>query len=211
VRSIASPPMSMKSDPSSTIAPEDASLPGSFEEVYHRWFRPVCTWIRALGGPDADRDDIAQEVFLVVKRRLPAFDGNNLPGWLYRITQHQVRDLRRRIWFRHIFTRRRLDETDALPHANPGPAAALEQKERQRVLYAVLDKIPESRRSTFVLFEIEGLSGEDIAQIQGIPINTVWTRLHLARRDFFALAAKAHRAWTRAQQSDPISLSRRDP
>ena len=46
------------------------------------------------------------------------------------------------------------------------------------------------RRSAFVLFEIEGLSGEEIARIQSIPLNTVWTRLHHARREFFALAAK---------------------
>ena len=48
----------------------------------------------------------------------------------------------------------------------------------------------EARRTAFVLFEIEGLSGDEIARIQSIPLNTVWTRLHHARREFFALAAK---------------------
>jgi RNA polymerase sigma-70 factor, ECF subfamily len=172
----------------------------TFEEIYHQWFHGVCCWIRALGGPDADRDDIAQEVFLVVRRRLSSFDGANLAGWLYRITQRQVRDFRRRSWFKHIFTWRRLDETDSLPHTSPGPAAALEWKESQRMLYDMLGKITETRRSTFILFEIEGLSGEEIARVQGIPINTVWTRLHHARRDFFALAAKQHRALARQKE-----------
>jgi RNA polymerase sigma-70 factor, ECF subfamily len=190
------------------------SSPTTFEAIYHHYFTAVCSWIRAMGGPDADRDDIAQEVFLVVRRRLPAFDGANLPGWLYRIAQHQVRDFRRRAWFKHVFTGWRVDEADSLPHTQPTPAAALEKKEDQRALYALLDKIPESRRATFVLFEIEGLSGEEIAQLQGIPLNTVWTRLHHARRDFFAMAAKQHRAevWvTPATATEIDSKGKRRP
>ena len=147
-------------------------------------------WIRALGGLEADRDDIVQEVFLVVRRRLKDFDGANLAGWLYRITSRQVRDFRRRSWVKHIFNRRRAHEPDDLPHAGVGPAAALERKEEQRVLQTLLMKMAEARRTAFVLFEIEGLSGDEIARIQDIPLNTVWTRLHHARREFFALAAK---------------------
>jgi RNA polymerase sigma-70 factor, ECF subfamily len=170
---------------------------GVFEEIYRRWFGAVCTWIRGMGGPDADREDIAQDVFLVVRRRLDDFDGANLPGWLYRITQRQVRDFRRRAWFRHLFSRRNPGEMGNLAHGGASPATALEQKEDERMLYGMLSKIGESRRLTFILYEIEGLCGEEIAQIQGIPLGTVWTRLHHARRDFFALAAKLHRSAAR--------------
>jgi RNA polymerase sigma-70 factor (ECF subfamily) len=176
--------------------PKDAlGAPGQdaraeFRAIYDAWFDDVSRWIRALGGLDADRDDIVQEVFLVVRRRLKAFDGNNLAGWLYRITSRQVRDFRRRSWVKHIFTRRRAQEPDVLPHGGSSPAAALERKEEQRVLHALLDKMAEARRTAFVLFEIEGLSGDEIARIQSIPLNTVWTRLHHARKEFFALAAK---------------------
>ncbi len=180
---------------------------GVFERIYQDWFEDVCCWIRALGGPDADRDDIAQEVFLVVRRRLGSFDGANLPGWLYRITQRQVRDFRRRTWIKHIFTRRRLEEPDTLPHASQNPAAALERKENQRVLYTILAKIREARRTTFILFEIEGLSGAQIAQIQAIPLKTVWTRLHHARKDFFALAAKQHRSLAQREQRSESSTN----
>ena len=69
----------------------------------------------------------------------------------------------------------------------------VEQKEAQRVLQVILGKMKEDRRSAFVLFEIEGLSGEEIARIQSVPLNTVWTRLHHARREFFALAARYQR------------------
>jgi len=127
---------------------------------------------------------------MVVRRRLKDFDGANLAGWLYRITTRQVRDFRRRAWVKHIFTRRRGHEPDVLPHGGSSPAAALERKEEQRVLQMLLMKMAEARRTAFVLFEIEGLSGDEIARIQDIPLNTVWTRLHHARREFFALAAK---------------------
>ena len=171
-----------------------ADNPGKFRAIYDRWFEDVERWIRALGGLEADRDDIVQEVFLVVRRRLGAFDGANPAGWLYRITRRQVRDFRRRTWVKHIFNKGRSDEPDVLPHSGSGPAAALEHKERQRVLYTLLQKMNEDRRSAFVLFEIEGLSGEEIARVQSVPLNTVWTRLHHARKEFFALAAKYQKA-----------------
>jgi RNA polymerase sigma-70 factor (ECF subfamily) len=161
-----------------------------FRSFYDAWFEDVSRWVRALGGIQADREDIVQEVFLVVRRRLPAFDGVNPAGWLYRITRRQVRDFRRRSWVKHIFTRRRFAEPDALAETGGGPAAALEEKEKQRILHAILAKMHEDRRGAFVLFEIEGLSGEEIARIQSVPVNTVWTRLHHARKEFFALAAK---------------------
>jgi RNA polymerase sigma-70 factor (ECF subfamily) len=180
----------------STGAHEALRAPGvlqDFRAFYDAWFEEVARWIRALGGVEADRDDIVQEVFLVVRRRLDAFDGANPAGWLYRITRRQVRDFRRRSWVKHIFTKRRVDEPDTLPHAAGNPAAMLEHKEKQRILYALLGKMQEDRRSAFVLFEIEGLSGEEIARIQSVPLNTVWTRLHHARKEFFALAAKFRR------------------
>jgi RNA polymerase sigma-70 factor (ECF subfamily) len=171
-------------------APSRDDFHGDFRTIYDAWFEDVSRWIRALGGLEADRDDIVQEVFLVVRRRLSAFDGVNLAGWLYRITRRQVRDFRRRTWVKHIFTKRRAEDPDALQHGGGGPAAMLEHKEERRILHLILERIREERRSAFVLFEIEGLSGDEIARIQNVPLNTVWTRLHHARKEFFALAAK---------------------
>jgi len=184
---------------------------GDFRALYDAWFEDVSRWIVALGGVDADRDDIVQEVFMVVRRRLASFDGANPAGWLYRITRRQVRDFRRRSWVRHIFTKRRLEEPDDLPHAGGTPAAALERKEDQRILHTMLAKMREERRSAFVLFEIEGLSGEEIARIQSVPVNTVWTRLYHARKEFFALAAKYQKRLESAEHG-PVAIrpDRRD-
>jgi RNA polymerase sigma-70 factor (ECF subfamily) len=165
-----------------------------FRRLYDRWFEDVSRWIRALGGPEADREDILQEVFLVVKRRLALFDGVNPAGWLYQITRRQVRDFRNRTWVKHIFTRRRVDEPDVLVAEAAEPEVVLERKQKHRVLGAILSKMHPDRRSVFVLFEIDGLSGEEIARIQAVPLNTVWSRLRKARTEFFALAARFRRS-----------------
>jgi RNA polymerase sigma-70 factor, ECF subfamily len=167
-----------------------------FLTLYDVWCESVLRWIRALGGPEADREDIAQEVFLVASRRLHAFDGSNPAAWLYRITQRQVRDFRRRTWIKRIFTREHTDAIDALPDDDGfGPARALERKQNQRVLYALLSKMNVERRAAFVLFEVDGLSGEEIAKIQGVAVNTVWKRLHVARKEFLALVARYERGY----------------
>ena len=164
-----------------------------FSQFYHRWFDHVSRLVSLLGGPEADREDILQEVFLVVRRRLPSFDGVNPGGWLYQITRRQVRDFRNRAWVKHIFTRRRDEEPDALAANSGHPERAFETKQKHRALGAILAKMNADRRAAFVLFEIDGLSGEEIAHIQDVPLNTVWTRLRTGRKEFFELAAKFRR------------------
>jgi hypothetical protein len=67
----------------------------TFEQVYSSSFNDVARWIRALGGLPADVEDLTQEVFLVVRRKLSGFDGRNLRGWLYRIAQRPTTTTRR--------------------------------------------------------------------------------------------------------------------
>jgi RNA polymerase sigma-70 factor (ECF subfamily) len=184
-------------------------FPPDFRAFYDLWFEDVARWIRALGGAEADRDDIVQEVFLVVRRRMDDFDGINPAGWLYRITRRQVRDFRRRAWVKHIFTRRRVDDPDALVGSGGGPAADLERKEERRILTTILGKLREERRTAFVLFEIEGLSGDEIARIQSVPLNTVWTRLYHARKEFLALATKFRDAHLRTRAEGDVRGRRR--
>jgi RNA polymerase sigma-70 factor (ECF subfamily) len=163
----------------------------TFREVYDRWFHQVERWIRALGGPRADIEDLAQEVFLVVYRRLGDFDGDNLPGWLFRITTRKVRDHRLTAWVRYVLPWRTQERepVSALPLA----LEIVEQKQRTRTLYRILDGMSEKRRTVLILFEIEGHSGEEIAALLGIPLKTVWTRLHHARRDLLDAVAALQR------------------
>lgn len=165
-----------------------------FDALYDQWFDPVVRWLVTMGCPRAELEDLAQEVFIVVRRRLDAFDGDNIAGWLYRIAQRQVKDLRRRRWFDHLFRRARTVDPDALADAYDTPDEALDAKQRHRVLAAALARMSDKRREAFVLYELEGHSGEEIAAMLDVPINTVWTRLHHARREFITRVDELRRA-----------------
>lgn len=157
-----------------------------FKAVYDRWVVEVARWIRAMGGPPADRDDLIQEVFVVVHRRLPDFDGENLPGWLYRITAHQVRDFRRRLWVKHIFSRS-VPLTESMPAPGPTPVMSVESRQKRDFLDGLLSRMSVPLRTAFVLFEIEGYTAEEIARMQGTRINTVRARILRARKKLSAL------------------------
>jgi RNA polymerase sigma-70 factor (ECF subfamily) len=165
-----------------------------FEDIYACWFHEVCRWVRAFGGLDADLDDLAQEVFIVVRRKLPEFDGGNLAGWLYRIAQRTARDYRRRVWFRRfLLTKQSHPIEDNLSPQPLNPAELLERREAELLLIQILNGMTATRRAAFILFEIEGYSGEEIAELESVPVNTVWTRLHYARKEFSSLIARARK------------------
>ena len=160
-----------------------------FRSIYERWFGEVSRWIRAMGGPEADREDLVQDVFLVVHRRLPDFDGQNVAGWLYQIARHRVRDFRRLLWVKHLLFGS-VPLPESLPKGGASPVESLETNEKRRTLERLLEKLNESERAAIVLFEVDGYSGEEIAQIQGVPLNTVWARIHKARKKLQAALAK---------------------
>jgi RNA polymerase sigma-70 factor (ECF subfamily) len=174
--------------------PREDEREGRFREIYERWFGDVVRWLYALGVPGSDTEDLAQEIFLVVQRKLDRFDGGNLAGWLYRIAQLTVRDHRRRAWFKNLTVRRREVDVAGVDLTTPGPAAQYEQAENRRIVQTLVSRMSEKLRTAFVLFEIEGYSGDEIARIQDVPLGTVWTRLHLARKEFWRLLAKQREA-----------------
>lgn len=160
---------------------EPTEEPLQFEDLYERWFDDVSRWIRAMGGPAADRDDLVQDVFLIAYRRLPDFDGRNPAGWLYRIARRRVRDFRRLRWFKFL-VQRRGTLPEHLVHGAGTPVDDLEQKQAGILLERLLDRLNPDQRTAFVLFEVEGCSGQEIAELQEVPLNTVWARIHSARK-----------------------------
>ena len=143
-----------------------------------------------MGGRAADRDDLVQDVFLVVFRRLADFDGQNVGGWLYQITRRRVRDFRRSAWLRRL-----LFGSTALLDARAGrgsdPGETCETAEKREHLERLLATLNEPERVALVLFEIEDYSGDQIAELQGVPTNTVWARIHKARKKLARWLAQA--------------------
>lgn len=161
-----------------------------FDRVYVEHFQHVSRWARALGGLEADLDDLTQEVFLVVRRKLDSYVGPSMQAWLYGITRKTVSDYRRRAFFRRLFSgvNRSLESSPHIERTSGvDPFARVEARQ---AIGEVLKKMTAVRRTAFILFEIEGYSGEEIAELEQIPVATVYTRLHHARRDFLRLTAE---------------------
>lgn len=154
-----------------------------FMQVYRAWHRHVRRWAVSCGAPAREVDDTIQEVFIVVRRRLPDFESGNLGAWLFRITQRIVADSRHKAWFRRVLLDGSGGQLDDLPFAVGKEEHSYEAREALKRVDAVLSNMSPKRRQTFLLFEIEGYTGEEIAELERIPLATVWTRLHYARRE----------------------------
>lgn len=157
--------------------------PSSFEDVYREHFRFVWRSLRRLGVPESDVADAAQDVFVVVHRRLAEFEGRSkMTTWLYGICLRVARD-RKRL----AHNRRRSDDETAIDEAADDTvdvAADAERRQGLRLLEALLDSLPLEQRAVFTLFEMEGLGGDAIAEMLEIPVGTVHSRLRLAREAF---------------------------
>jgi RNA polymerase sigma-70 factor (ECF subfamily) len=192
-----------RGDPPAAAAPREGEVHAArqqFFAVYDQYFPYVWRNLRRLGvAPDAV-DDVAQDVFLVVHRRLPEFEGRSeLRTWLYSIVLHTVRDHRR------LVRRKRRPEVGAEPleaSVDPagGPHEEVERAEEVRRLYALLDELDEDLRDVFVLSELEELSAPEIAQVTGANVNTVYGRLARARRAFQAAVARRRAKDARSQR-----------
>lgn len=166
------------------LAPCPRSAPvavPSFRDVYDTYFEFVWRGAAHRGVPAAALDDVTQEVFIVIDRKLPEFEGrSSLRAWIAGILRRVVADYVRKRGNRPAGDVALLDEP-------PADAGVTEQLDRQRaiaVLDALLAKMSDEQREVFVLHEIEELSGAEIAELTGSNENTVWTRLRAARRVF---------------------------
>ncbi|HMC94428.1 MAG TPA: RNA polymerase sigma factor [Polyangia bacterium] len=157
-------------------------------DLYRDHAATVARWATRLGGPGIDAEDIVHEVFLVAHRRLGEFRGEAKPAtWLFRTTELVVRAHRRkarlRAWLRHAIAEEQPAEMQA-GSSWISPVENLIERQRARTVYRALDSLDDKHRSLFVLFELEGLSGEEIARLTGVKLATVWVRLHRARQRF---------------------------
>jgi len=156
------------------------------DALYRAHAPAVARWASRLAGPDVDVEDLVHEIFLVAGRRLSEFRGDaKLTTWLYRITERVALDGRRRARLRRWFSRTRSLEIERVfSPSQPTPLDALERRQSVEAVYRILDRMPDKYRTVLILFELEGLSGEEIAALTGQKEATVWVRLHRARARF---------------------------
>jgi RNA polymerase sigma-70 factor (ECF subfamily) len=158
----------------------------TFETVYAEYFAFVWRNLRRLGVAEASLRDAAQDVFLVVHRRLPEFAGHGtLEAWLYSIVRRVAADERRR--------RRRKGLTEpaeadrVADRREPGPEDLAARGEALRLLLSLLDELEDDKREVLVLVDLEGLSVPEAARALDTNVNTVYSRLRSARQQMLSL------------------------
>ncbi|MCO4763265.1 MAG: RNA polymerase sigma factor [Myxococcales bacterium] len=159
----------------------------ALSELYRRHSRRVESVARHVVGPIDEVEDIVQDVFIELQRALHKFRGESrFTTWLHRVTvnvslQH-LRKKKRKGWARWT-------SLDQVPRHAPRSRSLerqTEARETVRVLYEVLETLTEKKRVVFSLYELEGLSLEEISQAVGTSVNTVKSRLFHARREIFS-------------------------
>jgi RNA polymerase sigma-70 factor, ECF subfamily len=172
-----------------TLADAESPLPvPSFEELCARYFDFVWKCARAFGAKSDEIDDVVQDVFLVVQRRHGDLREEGLArSWIYSITRRVVSSQRRR---RRQRDSRTGPEIDSLRSTERSPLAVAEHNLEVRVLSTLLEGLEERKREVFVLSEILEMSGREIAEMIGVPMNTVYSRLRAAREEFDAAAQR---------------------
>ena len=168
-------------DLSQPAEPKESPPELSFDAVYEQQFPFVWRSLRYLGVAQASLDDAAQDVFLVVHRRLEAFDGQaSIKSWLFAIAHLVALGYRRR-------ERRKgghLPLPGGLPSSAPGPDERLKAAEALSFVESFLENLDDAKRAVFVLAELEQLSAPEISRALGVKLNTVYSRLRAARSAF---------------------------
>lgn len=147
----------------------------------------LCRVVQRLTGSNEAAEDIVQEVFILAwNRREELEDRRGIRTWLYRVAVNHVRHGRRSFARYHTVLdryKRRVDVVgaDGRPSA---PDEVAERQQRGAMIQACVQKLSDKQREVFVLYELEELEGNEIAEILDVPVNTVWSRLRLARAAF---------------------------
>lgn len=152
-----------------------------FRDVYEQHFAFVWRSLRRLGVAPAQLDDAAQDVFLVVHRRLADFEGRSaVRTWVFGITLRVAKDYRR------SSMRRRTEplDDDRAADSSEAPEALTEAARAAALVHRLLEHLDDDRRAVFVLAELEQMTAPEISALLHVNLNTVYSRLRAARRDF---------------------------
>lgn len=157
----------------------EASSELDVAEVYDAHADFVWRSLHRLGVRTADLPDLLQEVFVVVHRRRADYRPERpIRGWLWGISVGLARNYRRRAHRNAERLRGRVPERPS----QDDPQGALDARRRRERGRRMLESLDPEKRAVFVMFEVEGLSGHRIAQLLDVPLGTVHSRLHAARR-----------------------------
>jgi RNA polymerase sigma-70 factor (ECF subfamily) len=179
-------PITVTEDCSGGVATPE--LVRDFDQIYAAHVDFIWRTVRGLGVAERNVDDAVQEVFVVAYRQLAHFEGRaSLRSWLFGIARRVAADHRR--WARRKDRGEPLYE-DAVHASAPPQLEAVASAEALRTLHAIFDRLEDDKREVFILVEIERMTAPEVAEVLGINVNTVYSRLRSARSAFNAAVAQ---------------------
>lgn len=156
----------------------------AWHQLLTRWLPQILAWSRRLAGPDVDAEDIAHDAWIRLMQRAHQLrDPDAFGSWAYQVTRDVVRKQRER---RQRWTR----VVALLPLRRSQAPLEPDVAEGRRVL-RLLQQLPEDQREALVLCLVEERSRTEAAQLAGVPVGTLKSRLRLGTRRFRELARAA--------------------
>jgi len=178
----------------------------AFETLVHRYERELFSYLRRYVGDAALAEDAFQATFLQIHLKIDQFDPQRkFRPWLYTIATNQAIDAQRRNKRHRMVSLDRRNQTESegdvgsllqlLVGREPAAASNLEREESQAWIRRAVDNLPEQLRSALVLVYYQGLKYREAAEILGIPVGTVKSRLHAA-------ILKLNETWTETHPTE---------
>jgi len=166
----------------------DPRDPAQVEAFWRRHAPQVLRWVIRLGGPHIDAEDVAQDVLVTALRKMNSFRGESaIRTWLYGVTRRVVANARRRAAFRRFVG---LGDIPEPPDLRDLSDTEVERLRKRRGVQRALERLKFGQREVLVLVDLEGRSAPEAAGMLDIPVGTVYSRLHNARKQM-AVALKA--------------------
>jgi len=161
----------------------------AFDWLVTHYHGPVYGLVRGVLCDSSEAADVTQEVFLKAFRGIREFrGGSSLKTWLYRIAVREALNHRRWAW-RHLRQQIFIDDPGPeenacfeLEDAGPSPFEALASREVQQVVQHALNGVSEVFRAAVILRDLEGMSYEEVAEVLGVSVGTVKSRILRGRR-----------------------------
>jgi len=162
----------------------------------------VGRWAERLGGPELDIEDVVHDVFSIAYRQRAQFrHDSSVATWLFGITNNVIRHRRRKEKWRRWLSGSAEETAGHLASATPDPLRHAELGEATRLVYRLLDRIPDRDREILILFEIEELGADEVAALLKIKVANARLRLHRARTRFLLAHRKSEEAEVRREAS----------
>jgi RNA polymerase sigma-70 factor (ECF subfamily) len=184
-------PLAEESDEQLLIRYRDAHDRRAFEELVHRYEKELYSYLRRYLGDATLAEDVFQATFLQVHLKCDKFEADKkLRPWLYTIATNQAIDTQRRNRRHRMVSLDRHQNNDAsqdvgtlvdlLVTRSAAPSANMEAAEQQQWIRDAVANLPETFRSAVALIYYQGMKYTEAAEVLGVPVGTVKSRMHAA-------------------------------